>query len=289
MVWRRRPCAVPPLIDRERFVEDGAVRRECVRDRIEQIALQVPRHDDEVERRGGQRMPRQVGAPGMHAESARGRGRHGVGQGVLSDVHAERFQSGAGEQHRVAAASHGDVERATGARREPFDPLGDERRRDIIAGSVAQALLTAILLGLGGLVTTAVFGLWHLDIARHITFGIFSTFITLLGHSMMMFYLIGKGKAVKDAMAEHQLSGDYYRRIAAARKPVFSIGTYAMAATMAAAILGASVDTGVLPPIVHGALAYGAVILNLAALKIEIGALGASGQVVDEVNRLIGA
>ena len=53
--------------------------------------------------------------------------------------------------------------------------------------------------------------------------------VTLLAHSMMMFYLIGKGKAVKDAMAENNLTGDYYRRIAAARKPVFSIGTYAMA------------------------------------------------------------
>ena len=49
---------------------------------------------------------------------------------------------------------------------------------------------------------------------------------------MMMFYLIGKGKAVKDAMAEGQLTGDFFRRIAQARKPVFSIATYAMVATM---------------------------------------------------------
>ena len=33
-------------------------------------------------------------------------------------------------------------------------------------------------------------------------------------------------------MAEHHVTGDYYRRIAAARKPVFSIGTLAMAVTM---------------------------------------------------------
>src|SRR5262249_52368091 len=77
------------------------------------------------------------------------------------------------------------------------------------------------------------------DVARHISFGIFSTLITLLGHSMMMFYLIGKGKAVKDAMAEHSLTGDYFRRIALARKPVFSIATLAMAVTMITAILGA--------------------------------------------------
>jgi hypothetical protein len=154
---------------------------------------------------------------------------------------------------------------------------------------VAQALLTAVILGLGGLVTTTVYGLLGSDIGRHISFGIFSTLITLLAHSMMMFYLIGKGKAVKDAMAEHSLTGDYYRRIAFARKPVFSIGTFAMAVTMVTAILGASVDTGVLPPIVHGTIAYGAVACNLAALKIELDALSASSRIVDEVNHLLGA
>jgi hypothetical protein len=153
---------------------------------------------------------------------------------------------------------------------------------------VAQALLTAVFLSLGGLAATIVFGLRGNDIARHISFGIVTTLITLLAHSMMMFYLIGKGKAVKDAMAEHSLTGDYYRRIAVARKPVFSIATLAMALTMVAAILGASVDTGVLPPIVHGTIAYGAVACNLAALKIELDALSASSRIVDEVNRQLG-
>jgi hypothetical protein len=153
---------------------------------------------------------------------------------------------------------------------------------------VAQALLTAVFIGLTGLVTTAVFGLRGTDISRHISFGIFSTMITLLAHSMMMFYLIGKGKAVKDAMAEHNVAGDYFQRIAAARKPVFSIGTLAMAVTMVAAILGASVDTGVLPAVIHGMIAYGAIACNLAAVKIEIDALIESARVVDEVNRQIG-
>jgi len=150
---------------------------------------------------------------------------------------------------------------------------------------VAQALLTAVVIGLLGLVTTTVFGLRGADISRHISFGIFSTMVTLLAHSMMMFYLIGKGKAVKDAMKEHAVAGDYHRRIAVARKPVFSIGTLAMAVTMTAAILGASVDTGVLPPMVHAMIAYGAIACNLAAAKIEITALMESSRIVDEVNR----
>jgi|SRR6266853_483276 len=154
---------------------------------------------------------------------------------------------------------------------------------------MAQALLSAVGIGLVGLVAAAVLGLRGVDISRHVSFGIFSTLVILLAHSMMMFYLIGKGKAVKDAMAEHGVTGDYHRRIAAARKPVFSIGTFAMAVTMAAAILGASVDTGKLPAIVHALIAYGAIACNLAAVKIEINALSASARVVDEVNRQLGS
>ena len=157
---------------------------------------------------------------------------------------------------------------------------------------MAQALLTAVGIGLLGIVVTAVFGLTArdgTDVSRHVSFGIFSTMITLLAHSMMMFYLIGKGKAVKDAMIEGHLTGDYVRQIALARKPVFSIATLAMGVTMAAAILGASVDTGVLPPIVHAMIAYGAIATNLMAVNVEVAALRTSSRVVDEVNRLLGA
>jgi hypothetical protein len=154
--------------------------------------------------------------------------------------------------------------------------------------SLAAALLTAVFVGITGLVATVVLGMSGADVGRHISYGIFSTLITLLSHSMMMFYLIGKGRAVKDAMLEHNVTGDHYRRIAVARKPVFSIGTLAMAVTMTSAILGASVDTGVLPAMVHGVIAYGAIACNLAAVRIEINALTASSRVVTEVNRLIG-
>ena len=150
-----------------------------------------------------------------------------------------------------------------------------------------QALLTGVFLGLAGLVTTTIFGLRATDISRHVSYGIFSTMITLLAHSMMMFYLIGKGKAVKDAMAENGVTGDYYRRIALVRKPVFSIGTLAMAVTMATAILGASVDTHVLPSIVHAMIAYAAIACNLAAVKVEISALSDSSRIVAEVNQRI--
>jgi hypothetical protein len=154
---------------------------------------------------------------------------------------------------------------------------------------VASALLTGIALGVSGLVATAAFGLFGSDIGRHIAFGFFSTLLLLLAHSMMMFYFIGKGKAVKDAMKENGLTGDYYARIARARKPIFSIATYAMVVTMIAAIMGASVDTQVMPSIVHAMVAYGAIALNVAAVKVEVAALTESTRIVDEVNRVIGS
>jgi hypothetical protein len=162
---------------------------------------------------------------------------------------------------------------------------------------VGQALLTAVGIGFVGVIAAAFVGVTAADgaaISRHVSYGIFSTMITLLAHSMMMFYLIGKGKAVKDAMKEggYEEDGRHFRqfvgRIARARKPVFSMATFAMAATMVTAILGASVDTGVLPPIVHAMIASGAVVCNLAAIKVEVDALGESSRVVDEVNRLLG-
>ena len=155
---------------------------------------------------------------------------------------------------------------------------------------MAAALLTAIFASLAGLSTAIYLGLtWTSTglLSQHITIGIFSTMITLLAHSMMMFYFLGKGKAVREAAAEGGLSREYEHRIAIARKPVFSIATLAMIVTIVTALAGASVDTGVLPAGVHGVLAYSCLALNLGALRVEIAALTESGRVVEEVNQLL--
>lgn len=217
--------------------------------------------------------------------------RERVAHGVQFEIHTEGVKSRLSQDQCVTSASHREIQRAASRRHA----VGDRRRpldhewRGAHNSVVAAALLTAVAVGFFGLITTTVVGLVGADVSRHISFGIFSTMVTLLAHSMMMFYLIGKGKAVKDAMAEHNVTGDYFRRIAAARKPVFSIATLAMASTMTTAILGASVDTGVLPPMVHAVIAYGAIACNVAAVKIELDALSESARVVDEVNRLLGS
>lgn len=155
---------------------------------------------------------------------------------------------------------------------------------------MSAALLTAIFASVAGIATTIYLGLTATNnamLGQHISIGIFSTMITMLAHSMMMFYFLGKGKAVREAAAEGGLSGEFERRIAIARRPVFSIALLAMMVTMITAIVGASVDTGVLPTGVHAVLAYSCLALNLGALRVEIKALTESGRVVSEVNQLL--
>ena len=155
---------------------------------------------------------------------------------------------------------------------------------------MAAALLTAIVASVAGISMAIYLGLNAISnaaLARHISIGIFSTMITLLSHSMMMFYFLGKGKAVKEAAAEGGLSTEFERRIAIARKPVFSIATFAMLLTMITSLAGASVDTGMIPSGIHGILAYSCLALNLFALRVEITALTESGRVVEEVDQLL--
>jgi hypothetical protein len=151
---------------------------------------------------------------------------------------------------------------------------------------VAAALVTLTslsILAIGAAFVTAL-GPGEESTSLHVLLGVFGTTINLLAHSLMMFYLIGKGKAVREAVAEGALAGDYVQRISRLRAPVFSRATLAMALTMTSAIVGASVDVRVLPSWPHVALAVAAIATQLYAFGTEVTALTGSARVVDEVN-----
>jgi hypothetical protein len=157
---------------------------------------------------------------------------------------------------------------------------------------VASALVTAAFLSIAGLVASLVLGMTATDTAgllRHTTTSIFATMLTLLTHSMMMFYFIGKGKAVREAVSEGSLPREFVAEISRARKPVFSIGTLAMMVTIAAAIVGGGVDVGSMPAALHQVLAWSAVLANLAAIRVEFRAIATSARVVQDIDRLLDA
>ena len=151
---------------------------------------------------------------------------------------------------------------------------------------MAAALVTLTALSIFGIAASFVvaFLAGAQSTSAHVLFGVFGTMLNLLAHSFMMFYLIGKGKAVKDAMAESGISGDYVLRISRLRTPVFTRATLAMALTMAAGIMGASVDVRVMPSWPHAILAGAALAYQIYAFRTELNALKGSARVVDEVN-----
>ena len=156
---------------------------------------------------------------------------------------------------------------------------------------MSSALITASILSLVGLVFSFALGYTSSgaeDLLRHATLAIFITLITLLGHSMTMFYLISKVRAIKDAVTEGNLKTDAVARVSALRGPVFKIVSVAMGLTMVTAIVGGGVDTGVIHPGFHSLLAILAIVANFLAVRAIVGALAQSNRIVDEVNRDLG-
>lgn len=156
---------------------------------------------------------------------------------------------------------------------------------------MSAALITASVLSFAGLVASFVLGYAAVgpdEVLRHATLAIFVTLITLLAHSMTMFYLIGKVRAIREAVAEGGLETDAVARVSALRGPVFKLAALAMASTMLTAVLGGGVDTRVVPAAVHTLTAAFAIAVGFAALRAVVHALNESSRIVDEVNRSLG-
>ena len=155
---------------------------------------------------------------------------------------------------------------------------------------MSSALVTASLIGLAGLVYATLLGYGiasAADVLNHTTVGTFFTLTVLLSHSMTLFYVIGRGKAVREAVTDGNLSPELTATTAAARKPVLLAAPIAILLTMGAAIAGAGVDTGMLPAGAHALFALAAIVGNMLALRREIAAMTATTRVVDEVNALL--
>ena len=151
---------------------------------------------------------------------------------------------------------------------------------------MTAALITVTLLG--GLGYSAIIGFMANapnDIGQHATVAIFFTLITLLAYSMTMFYLIGKGKAIREALADAGLPSDLYKTMAAARAPIFGTSSLAMGLTMLTAILGGGVDAEVLPVGVHSVTSIAMLGANIFAFRSQISALMIATEIVKEVNQ----
>jgi hypothetical protein len=156
---------------------------------------------------------------------------------------------------------------------------------------MALALLTSSLMGIVALVITMILGFGidsRPEVSQHFLFALFTTFVAVLAQCMSIFYFIGTAKQVKDLMADHPRRGEFVDRTRHFKSRVFPPATWAIVFTMAAFIIGAGVDTRVVPTWIHTALAVLALAFNAFALLREVQFMSRNNILLDEVAVLAG-
>ena len=150
----------------------------------------------------------------------------------------------------------------------------------LIVGAMATlGLIAAAVLGyrLGGPVGS--------EMSRHVLVSLASSLLLLFSHCWIMFYLIGTGKAIKQAVAEHGLEPSFVEETKRFKNESYPSLMLAMALAMATFILGGGAATGSLPVWVHHALFYAALVVQARTLWIENRVLTANERLMAEIDK----
>ena len=159
---------------------------------------------------------------------------------------------------------------------------------------MGRALLIVGVMATLGLIAAAVLG-YGLhgplgpEMQRHVLVALASCLLLLFSHCWIMFYLIGTGKAIKDAVREHGLDPAFAEETKRFKNASYPWLMLAMALVMATFILGGGVATGSVPSWVHHVLFYIAVLTQGYALWIEQRVLGDNERLMEKVDRLLAA
>ena len=148
------------------------------------------------------------------------------------------------------------------------------------------ALLTLTLMGTLALAGTMVIGYLvpgEGAMRRHFLAALGSTFLLVMGHSFVMFFLIATGVAMKEIEKDHGWGQDFRRRLVQMKSRVFPIMTGALLLVIANFILGAAVHTRALPGWVHEGTAWATLATCLAALARCWRVLGDNNRLIAEV------
>lgn len=140
------------------------------------------------------------------------------------------------------------------------------------------------------LIATGVLGYMVVDsptVDRHVVLGLGAGFLLLFSHSWIMFYLIGTGKVLKDAVAEYELPQEWIDKTKEFKSRSYPWLMTAMGLVMATFILGGGVETQVLPKWIHWGLFYLTVIAQFKALYLEFLVLTENEKLMKLANRAV--
>ena len=159
---------------------------------------------------------------------------------------------------------------------------------------MGRALLIVGAMSTLGVIATAVAGyLLHsptdANMPLHVLIGLASSLLLLFSHCWIMFYLIGTGKAIKDAVRENGLDPAIIEETKRFKNDSYPSLMLAMALVMATFIVGGGVATGSVPRWIHHLLFYLAAASQLYALWKERRALTENERLMESVDRRLAA
>lgn len=155
---------------------------------------------------------------------------------------------------------------------------------------MGRALLIVGAMATIGLAATAVLGytltsMVGPEMSRHVLVALASCLLLLFSHCWIMFYLIGTGKAIKEAVNEHKLDPNLIEETKKYKNRSYPPLMLAMALAMATFILGGGAATGTLPVWVHHVLFWAALAAQVRTLWIEKTVLDANEKLMADIDR----
>lgn len=151
---------------------------------------------------------------------------------------------------------------------------------------MAIALLTLVLLGTIALLVTTLHGFFvppgSTFMRQHFLWALGSTFLLVMGHSFVMFFLLATGVEMKDLEKARGWGDSFRRRTVAMKGRVFPVMTSALLLVVINFMMGAAAHTRAVPRWVHLALAWTTVATCLLALWREYLVLGDNNRLIAE-------
>lgn len=159
---------------------------------------------------------------------------------------------------------------------------------------MGRALLIVGAMATLGFIASAVLGYTlaaptDTDMPLHVLVGLASCLLLLFSHCWIMFYLIGTGKAIKEAVNENGLEPSLIEDTKRFKNASYPSLMLAMTLAIATFVLGGGVATGAMSSWVHHILFYATVLVQVRALWIENRVLTENERLMADINgRLAG-
>jgi len=117
---------------------------------------------------------------------------------------------------------------------------------------------------------------------HHFVLALGSTFLLVMAHSFIMFFLIATGVELKDMEKAAGWGDTFRRRTIAMKSQVFPAMTLAILLVMVNFVLGAAAHTRAVPQVVHSISAWITLAVSVVALYREYQVLGANNRLIAE-------